>query len=304
MKKKIPIIFVSAIFSLIIWGSISLSGDYYANIYVKLKLTDFPKGYSTASNLPDNISIKLKGEGWKLLSLNIGKDVNYIVPVQKDSGKKIVNLKNYLTDNRWILSDLELIDIQPDTLSFIIERMISRKLPVFVDMQLDFKPGYGLATSIKVEPDSVIVSGPLSLISKINKVKTKLLKLNSLDEEVTKTIGFADLPGTKFSIRSVHVTLDIQRIVDKEFDDIIVNVLDVPPDRDVILLPNKIGCSVRGGINILGKLKKEEFNAFVFYREVMLDTLGSVVPHFEIPENTHLLYIKPERLRYVIKKFR
>ena len=98
--------------------------------------------------------------------------------------------------------------------------------------------------------------------------------------------------------------MDVQRIVDKQFDDINVEVLDVPPDRDVILLPNKISCSVRGGIRILGKLEKEQFRAFVFYRDVVLDTLGSVVPKIEIPTNTELMFIKPEHLRYVIKTFR
>ncbi len=84
----------------------------------------------------------------------------------------------------------------------------------------------------------------------------------------------------------------------------LVVFLDVPPDRDVILLPNKISCNVRGGIDILGKLEKDQFRAFVFYRDVVLDTLGNVIPHIEHPVNTTLKYIKPERLRYIIKKFR
>ena len=100
------------------------------------------------------------------------------------------------------------------------------------------------------------------------------------------------------------VTIDIQRVVDKQFDDINVNVLDVPRNRDVVLLPNKVSIGVRGGIDILGKLNKDQFEAFVFYRQVVLDTLGNVIPQVRLPENTNLLYLKPERLRYIIKKFR
>jgi hypothetical protein len=36
----------------------------------------------------------------------------------------------------------------------------------------------------------------------------------------------------------------------------------------------------------------------------VIDTLGSVIPRLSYPENTQLIFTKPERLRYVIKKFR
>ncbi len=155
-----------------------------------------------------------------------------------------------------------------------------------------------------LEPDSIVIDGPQSVVSSLTEIKTKEIKLSSLDKLIIKNIGFIYLPGTSYGTKFVTVNLDVQRIVDKQFDDIDVEVLDVPPDRDVILLPNKISCNVRGGIEILGKLEKDQFRAFVFYRDVVLDTLGNVIPHIELPVNTTLKYIKPERLRYIIKKFR
>ncbi len=65
----------------------------------------------------------------------------------------------------------------------------------------------------------------------------------------------------------------------------------------------KLNIGVRGGIDILAKLTKDDFNSFVNYRDVVLDTLGSIVPKIILPGNAFLLYSKPERLRYVIKKF-
>ena len=103
--------------------------------------------------------------------------------------------------------------------------------------------------------------------------------------------------------REVRVILNVQKIVDKNFDDINVSIIDLPIDRDVILLPNKISIGIRAGIEMLGKMNKDKINAYVNYRDIVLDTLGSVVPHIELPANTTLKYVKPERLRYIIKKF-
>jgi YbbR domain-containing protein len=304
VKKKFPLIIISILFSVIVWGSISLSEEYYANVNVPLKLTDFPLYHTISTELPDNVTIKLRGQGWKLFSFKIGKDVAYNISVNKQGGTREIKLMDYLTDNRWMLSELNIIDIIPGTIAFSVEKKVTKKVTVSADLNLDFKAGFGLAKQVELEPDSVIITGPQSIVNSLTELRTKAVNLSSLDKMTTKNIDFVDLPGTTSEISFVTINLDVQRIVDNQFDDINVEVLDVPPDRDVILLPSKISCSVRGGIEILGKLEKEQFRAFVLYRDLVLDTLGSIIPKLELPDNTNLRYIKPEHIRYVIKKFR
>ncbi|MBT8387214.1 MAG: hypothetical protein KJO12_07360 [Ignavibacteria bacterium] len=303
MRKKLYIFIAAAIFAIIFWGSISLSESYYATIDVALKLVDFPKGYTTGSNLPDNVSIKLKSEGWKLVTLNIGAESEYVVSVESDSGLKYANLYNNLADNRWILSETEVIDIEPDTIAFFVERIVSKVVPVLVDLSLEFKPGYGLATDISVAPDSVIVSGPLSIMKDLKEITTIKKSMFSLDNKKVVNINLPKKTGISYNNNLTEVVLDVQRIVDKQFDNITVNVLDVPQDIGVVLLPNTVGCSVRGGVNVLGNLNEDQFKAYLFYSDIVSDTLGSVIPNMELPENTSLLFIKPERVRYIIKTF-
>ena len=70
-----------------------------------------------------------------------------------------------------------------------------------------------------------------------------------------------------------------------------------------MLLPNKISVAVKAGIEILGRMDMDNIKAYVNYRDIVLDTLGSIIPQVDLPENTTLEYIKPERLRYIIKNF-
>ena len=118
-------------------------------------------------------------------------------------------------------------------------------------------------------------------------------------------ISHYDSSGAKRPPNTVHHMVVRMLIGTASFqiDDIEVEVLDVPPDKEVILFPNKIGCSIRGGIEVLGRLSKENFKSYIFYKDVVLDTLGSILPQIESPKNTVVLFTKPERLRYVIKSF-
>lgn len=302
MKKNLHIIILSVIFSILLWGSISLSNDYYASIKVSLKLINLPRGYSTASNIPDNVTVKLKGKGWKLLGVNLTAKSEYNISVV-DSGKISVNLYNYLSENQWLTSDVDVIDISPDTLSFYVEKDFMKKVEIVPNLNLNFKSGYGLATPLTISPESTFIYGPRSVVMSLSSVFTQSKKYAGLDNHSTDFVPLENLSGVIYKDKEVKVTLNVQKIVDKVFDDVIVQIIDLPMDRDVVLLPNKISISVKAGIDILGKMSKDDIKAYTNYKDVVLDTIGSIAPSIELPQNTSLEYIKPERLRYIIKKF-
>ncbi len=303
MKKNLHIIIISFLFSIILWVSISLSNDYYATFNIPIKLTDFPQGFSTGTPLPRTISVKLKGKGWKLIATTLTSESDYVIPVGNETGKRTVNLYNYLVENQWLSSDVEVININPDTLTFYVEKTASKKVPIISDVNFNFKSGYGLASNIIVTPDSTIVRGPESFLRNLKSVSTEKVEFDELDGKTSEMVQLENIPGMEYSQPVVRVYLDVQKIVDKNFDNIFVKMYDVPRDRDVILLPNRIRIGVRGGIDILGKLDTTQFSAYVNYRDVVLDTLGSVIPHVVLPDNSTLIFIRPERLRYIIKKF-
>jgi len=303
VRKKLNIFIASVIFAVILWGSISLSDIYFTNVDVKLTLTNFPPGYTTGSPLPEEIKLRVKGQGWRLVSINVGPETEFRVSVGGDSGRHNISLYNYLESNRWLLSDVEIINIFPDSLRFFVERIISKKLPVISGLDLEFKPGYGLASDILFKPDSVVVSGPFSLLRTMNEIKTAEKSLSPLDSRTETEVNLPRMVGFNYNANLIEVVLDIQRIVDKQFDDITVDVIDIPSRKEVVLLPNKIGFNVRGGIEILGKLKTDQFHAYVRYQSLVQDTIGSITPVLDMPKNVTLQYLKPDRLRYIIRSF-
>lgn len=303
MNKKLNIFIASIIFAVILWGSISLSDSYYTNIEVKLTLTNFPNGYTTGSPLPDNLKLRVRGQGWRLVSINVGPETEFRVSVGGDSGQHHISLFNFLESNRWLLSDVEIMNLNPDSLNFFVERIISKKLPVVSGLDLEFKPGYGLASEIIFNPDSVVVRGPLSHLKASENIETSTIPLGILDSKTSTKVNLDRITGFEYNNNIVDVVLDVQRFVDKQFENISVDVVDIPTGREVVLLPNKVSINIRGGIEILGKLVPEQFHAYVKYKTLVQDTTGSVIPEITLPKNVTLLFSKPDRLRYVIRSF-
>jgi len=303
VKNKINIIIFSVLFSLLIWGSVTLSEQFYSVKDFKIKIVNEPKGYSSGTIDPENISIKLKAKGWQLLTLGLGPKYEYLVSADNDSGKITIDPFNEVDENTWLSSGLSITEISPRQISFNVEKLKYKKLKIEAETDILFSDGYGLATPIKIYPDSVLVAGPSSVLDKISALKTKTVNLSSLDSKIKIITDIEEPKGFQLEQNKVELTFDVQRIVEKIFENIKVSINGMPQDRHIVLIPNVINCSLRGGINILGKINPNEISASIDYREIVYDTLGSVQPKIVIPQNTELVFTKPVRLNYIIKEF-
>ena len=290
-------------FSILIWGSVTLSEQFFFPTNLNVKVINQPVGYACGSIEPKTISVKLKAKGWQLLSLTLGSEIDFSVSADNDSGIITVDPYNEINENSWFSAGMNLVEINPRVLSFFVEKIKYKKLKVEADADITFSEGYGLASPIKMHPDSVLVAGPASILDKKTSIKSKLVNISSADNKISIVSDIETLPGFQTLGSKVELTFDVQRIVEKSFEDIKVTIIGIPNDRDVVLIPNTIECSLRGGINILGKITPDQITASIDYSEIVFDTLGSIQPKVLIPNNTSIVYIKPQQLSYVIKKF-
>lgn len=304
MKNKISIVIFSVLFSIIVWGSVTLSENFFSSQVFDVKIINQPEGYSCGNIKPENILVKLKAKGWQLLSLNLAGSKEFFVSAEDDSGRITVDPFNEIDENRWINAGINVLEINPRQVSFNIEKIKFKKLKVEPLADLTFAEGYGLATDVIVYPDSVLAAGPASIIDEMTSIKNKSVELKSVDQKTTVIAELETPLGFKLERNQVQLTFDVQRIVEKTFENIKVEITNVPKDREIVLIPNVIECNLRGGINILGKVNSEQIIAHINYSDIVYDTLGSVQPKIKIPFNTNLVYVKPEHLNYIIKKFK
>lgn len=303
MNKKIYIILISVLFSVTVWVSIALSDEYYSTYKLPVEIIDLPSGYTVGNYLPESVTLRLKGNGWKLMSFELSSSKYYYVSVKGDSGVISANLMTNVENNPWLAAGINILDITPKNIKIVVEPIAEKKLKIIPDLKLDFKDGYSLATKVIVEPESVVFYGPLSLIKQMDSYKTKEISLRNLDQKTKFQIELEELRGFEATQKVVNVTLDVQRIVENTIPDIPVKVINKPSNIDVVLIPNSISCTFRGGVNILGKVTAGDIIATVDYYSVITDTLGFIKPEIQSPENLNLLSVKPDKLKYVIKKY-
>lgn len=303
MKKKILPVILITLFSIILWGSVSLSEEYFATIEMPLLITDIPEGSALAEITRDKVAISVKGVGWQLAGMSLGPDLEFKVSSKGKNGSQKIYLESAAGQNSWLSSSIQLMEVKPDELEFKVEKLAKKKVQVIPNIKLNYRPGYGLVSPIRVSPDSVMITGPTSLVNEIQNINTAISSMDDINKSVSKDVTLEHIENVSYENPVVKVEFEVQKIVDKVFENVPIIVKNVPQFRELKLFPEKARITLRGGINLLGKMKAEDLKPYVTFKQALSDTLGAITPTFAPPEYTILIDIKPNKLEYIIKKF-
>ncbi|MBN2572724.1 MAG: YbbR-like domain-containing protein [Ignavibacteriales bacterium] len=303
MKRKIISITSISFFSIFLWFYISFTDNYYTTVKIPIVFKDVPNGYVVSNPSVEEITLSLQGKGWELAKLTLGGFREFVISLEGKIGKQSVFLLKQIDKNPWLTSNLSVIEISPRSIEFNIEKIKSKKIPIKPIVEIEYTPGFGQVSDIMVDPDSIIIKGPENLLDKIEFVETKKLVLNDISENVEQHVELNKIQNITIPKDICLISIEVQKIVDKEFNNIPVKVIDIPKGRDLIVIPNNVKIILRGGIKVLGDIQSQDIEVYVSFFHALDDTSGTLVPKANLPDNITLIDITPPTLQYIIKQF-
>lgn len=305
MKSKLLTVSFITVFSIVLWVFVSFSNDFSTTIKLPVSIVDVPEGLAVNNLSAQEVMLSVKGKGWQLAQLSFGVEHELSLRFSNESKSQrvSVNTRAALEQNSWFPSVVQITMVEPEQISYSFEKIYRKSVEVIQKTTLEFKPGYGLVSEIKMDPDSVAISGPQSIVEKINSVVTVEVTLEDLEKRSSIDISLQSIANITYSVERVTIEFDVQKIVDKTFENVLVMSKNVPPSRELSLSPDRVKVIIRGGINHLGKLTNNDLKLYIYYQQALEDTLGSIEPHIDIPPFTSLVDIRPRRLEYIINQY-
>lgn len=302
MKTKIIVLISCLGISGIIWLATTLSEYHDYSFVTSPKLVYLPEGVAPTNNLPEEITIKFRAQGWKLLSLLTGEKPSLELRVSNSATYQKLYTKNVLKENKWFSPEFSVISVMPEEIELVLDKRISKKVPVSFNGNITFKPGFGLARKVLISPDSVLISGSFRTLSKIDSIFTKAIELRDLAEYKEFEVELEN-KNLYSSQELVKVIFDVQQIVEKEFKTRSVEIKDLPPDRNVLLIPSSVDVVLRGGIKELAKLDTSAVKVFLSYSDLLTAVGDQINVKVDIPEDFSIVSISPEKIKFIIKKY-
>lgn len=303
MGKNTKILFFSFIFAFALWTYINLNQSYSLDLNIPLEVQS-AKSQAPSEEIPNSIDVTLKGKGWDLINIMISKKLTYSLDISRFKKNSKIITEQFINERLNINPEISVVKINPDTISINFDKTSEKLVPIKNNIVVVPKDGYSVVGKPVITPDSVTIKGASYLLNRIKYFPTEGKIFNNVNSDLSGVISLKDTLSNvlKLDISQVNFLYNIQLSAEKNLEDVTVEVLSVPEDKEVLLIPPKVSVFVRGGVEQLAQISTSEVIANVEFSKIENDTLGFVVPEVQVPGETNLLKIEPQKLQYIIKK--
>jgi len=308
-KNRIYAFLICFGISLSIWFMIKMSKDHYSDIKYPIQYTSFPQD-QTITNVKDStIYLKIQSKGFNLF--------NSIYFKKKKAFK--LNLRslnihaNRYTTGHYLLADEILVQIKnqfknpdnivsisPDTIFFQLEEIAAKAVPVQMNLTVSTKKQFGIYGEITYSNDTIIITGPPSVIDTIQRIQTEQIDLRNLDRSTDFKIelikpkqGLVDL-----SLDSIRVNIPVEEYTE--------SVLTIPlslisnDQLKLRLFPNEVKVTYLVALKDFQTVNAKMFEAQINFNPNRLRTQKVELQRH--PSFVRISRIEPEIVEYIILK--
>ncbi len=255
LKVRLAIFSFFLVVATILWYLNKLSYEYTTEVTFPLELENTPRGKVIVGDVPEEIILNVRGHGYTLLRYWLASRLTPIkidlnrLPLERIDGSEN---KFYLLTSRaqstvasQLKAELQLDRIIPDQLHFEFAELTEKKVKVVPQLTYSFEPQYMLAGLVTVNPDSIIISGPNSIVDTINSVSTKELDVDNITSKQTLTSEIVRIDQVSLSKRNVNITIPSEKFTEASFSKPIA-IRNLPDTLSLILLPRMVNvkCNV------------------------------------------------------------
>ena len=168
--------------ALIFWLLVKLSQNYRSEKQVDLSFI-IPEGKTFTQAPPNDLSVQVEGTGWDLMFDYFSQKRVKLEYDMSNSDRLNLNLGLLRTDilNRLSSNDLKVTELNYDNINLVLENDTSKVVPIRLQSRFSYSPEYHLREEVNLRPDSVQISGPVSLVRNIDYWKTDSLILDELN---------------------------------------------------------------------------------------------------------------------------
>ena len=298
-------VFVFFVLLALIYSMISkLTSNYTKTIVFVVKPVDVPSDQVVLDQSIDSIELELEGYGYNLAKYYIDQP---IIEISLNDLNKVkskyqwTKQRNFSDLQSKFNKSLRLVSSSVDQIDFIIEQYESKKVPVELKLELDYKSGFDSFNEYKLSKDSIMITGPNSLIDTINMIQTHKLVLNQIDSEINTKIRIK--PPENNNITHSDTEIDFQLKVEKFTEESIkvpITIVNIDDNMKINYYPKVVSVLYRVSIREYKSVNPMDFRVECDLNTINRDNSVLISSITKKPSNVRKCRIENNQIQYVI----
>lgn len=278
-KNLLIFLFFLAVSS-VSWLLTQLNQNFTTDIECRLDFTDLPGNKALAVETSPHITLNVTGHGYTLLWYKLNPLIRMPFSLQMIGIQSGMNGGSY---RYWLLSrqikerlqpdfgpDILINSSTPDTLFIELCEKVSRKLPVRPGLDLRFARQYMLCGPMECLPDSVVASGPRTMVDTMQAVYTSYFRTRPLDDTLEMDIPLSHPGNISLSQNFVRVVVCAEKFTEAELI-VPVSPLNLPEGIHLKTFPAEVKMTYRVGLSHFKEMQADLFTFTVDYRDALKD---------------------------------
>ncbi|MBU2902498.1 hypothetical protein [Maribacter dokdonensis] len=307
-KRKVKIFLIFLLCASLAWLINKLSLTYTSNTSFKVEYINIPDDFLLATSPKDEIAVRLKAVGFQFLGYELKPK-----HIQLDVSKVMYDNDRYYLTSDQIRIQLEaqlsnssaLVDFESDAIYFDFTSLETKKIPVEAVLQLDFSANHILEGEIKVDPDSIQVSGPKSQIDSIRVVRSMKVVKDNLNNSFVEDVDLnlpKNLNGTSFSDHKVQISGKVVKFSEKVLA-VPVQVINLPDNVQVRTFPEVVEVRCQGTLDHLKELEEEDFVVEADYAKTNKETGNRLsIQLVQYPKTLHNVVLSVNEVEFILRR--
>jgi len=275
-RKRILMFSVFLILSAAIWLLNALSENYTSIIEYPLVYTDFPEDRVFVGEMPGHLDLEINAHGYALLRYQmfrkpvpISFKISAFNMSQTNDGSSAYILTRYLRDqiSTQLPTELQLLEIKPDTLHFQFTNKVSRKVKIRPDLAFTIDKQFTIKDEVHLSPDSLLVSGPDLILDTLGFVSTERVELGLLTRNFSDKLELKQIPELTYEVSRVDCNIELERFTEIQVQ-VPIDVLNLPDSIVLQTFPSRILLTCRVGLSKYDRVEGHPFRAVVDYNMI------------------------------------
>lgn len=310
IDRNIITYLICVVIATILWFLNALNKDYTAVISYPVKYVNLPQGKHLVTDLPSTLSLEVKAKGFALLghristsflpiTFNVNTYSNHLL--EKEEVFEYTLNTNEIKDkiSSQLNTEIKLLDITPATIEFKFAQSVEKMVAIRPVVSYTLKRQY-ILNQITATPDSVLVSGPSTVIDTLQYVSTKQIRLKELGKSVSKEVELLPLRGCTVDDITVKLELEVEQFTETK-KTVKLQARHVPESLYLRLFPDNINITYDVGLSNYEKVSNQDFEFYVDYDQTKSSAFLDVKVG-KVPAYIKNLVYSPQKVEYIIER--
>lgn len=307
-NRRIVVFLVCLIIATSLWFLNALGKDYTAKVTYPVKYINPPANQFLADKTPVKLDLTIFGQGFTLLRFKflsfspIILDIAEITKnIDSNSGTYRILSKNLINEiSEQFSEEIKISEVNPEILDIVLDSLVTKTVPVELDLNVEFIPQFNLKSPIFTKPDKIEITGPTLVLEKINAVKTKVNIINKLETSIKQEIDLIHPEKTTISPEKVTLTIDVEKYTEKELK-IPVEIKNKPDKVKMKIFPSEVKVLFTVGLSRFENIKTSDFGASVDYNTIVKDINNLNIILYKKPDFIQSVRFNPEKVEFLIE---